>query len=729
MATDIILPAPLADTPAIRRADAAPCRAAALDYVRRGVPITLCREKQPIHKGWQNRRFTEAQVNAAFDRNPALNIGIVLGPASSIVDVEADSPEQAAVYQRLFAGVTKTPSYKSPRGTHWLFGYPADFAGLDSAVVYIEELGIRIGAGGGAQSVFPPSAGREWIVPLDECDLADLPAIVIQRVRDAATKPKPAAAPGVKKLDKAIEKLITVCEEPADGDRSKADFALLTFAIRNGYDLELLWDRVAGIGKFGVRGRDYFDLTARKAAEVVAGDPSGKKKNGRKLDPATEAKSFLLSREKRLCFYRGGWWESKGSRYEPIADTDVRGAIIRHLDESYFALTGGTIGNVVDHARAHAEIKSSLDMPAWLSGGKWPASEVLPMQTRLLHLPTLTTIPATPEFFTPTALDFDFDPSAPQPDRWLEFLGQLWPIDPDCIDLLQEYFGLLLTLDTRQQKILMLIGPRRSGKGTIARILHRLIGLANVAGPTVASLASNFGLAGLLGKSLAIISDARLSGRSDQAVVIERLLRISGEDCLDIDRKFQHPICCRLPTRLMVLSNELPRLADASGALASRFLVLPLRESFYGREDRTLTDRLLAELPGILNWSIAGWRRLQDRGHFVQPTAGQELIDQLYDLASPISTFIRQRCIVDPGQQVAIQELFRAWQEWCHTAGMNATTSNIFSRDLSAAMPGLSRRRPRDGDGRGTVVQGLGLRTGTGGTCSDGDKVSCKEAV
>ena len=38
-------------------------------------------------------------------------------------------------------------------------------------------------------------------------------------------------------------------------------------------------------------------------------------------------------------------------------------------------------------------------------------------------------------------------------------------------------FGYCLTGDTAQQKIFMIVGPRRSGKGTIARILRALVGI------------------------------------------------------------------------------------------------------------------------------------------------------------------------------------------------------------------------------------------------------------
>ena len=72
------------------------------------------------------------------------------------------------------------------------------------------------------------------------------------------------------------------------------------------------------------------------------------------------------------------------------------------------------------------------------------------------------------------------------------------------------------------------------------------------------------------GNVAAIISDTRLSGRTDQAAVVENLLRISGEDFVEVQRKHMPSMQCQLPTRIMVLTNELPRLADTSGALSGR---------------------------------------------------------------------------------------------------------------------------------------------------------------
>ena len=84
----------------------------------------------------------------------------------------------------------------------------------------------------------------------------------------------------------------------------------------------------------------------------------------------------------------------------------------------------------------------------------------------LLHLPTRTLSPHTPAFFGVNAVDYSYDASANEPSKWLAFLVSIWPeMTKKSIDTLQELFGLLLTPDTTHQKAILIVGPKRSGKG------------------------------------------------------------------------------------------------------------------------------------------------------------------------------------------------------------------------------------------------------------------------
>jgi putative DNA primase/helicase len=308
--------------------------------------------------------------------------------------------------------------------------------------------------------------------------------------------------------------------------------------------------------------------------------------------------------------------------------------------------------------------------------------------------PRTAIVTPTQRFFSTHAIDFDFDLDAAVPIEWLRFLGSLWGSDSESISTLQQWFGYALTPDTRQQKILGLMGPKRAGNYTIARTLTALVGPENTAGPTLASLSGDFGLSPLISKPLAIVSDARISKKSDAATIVERLLTISGEGRVTIDRKFIESWTGKLPTRFMLISNELPQLVDSSGALAGRMILLRLTKSFYGVEDLTLFDRIVPELPGILLWSLEGWRQLQTKGRFVQPKSGVHLLESLEELNSPMTAFIRDCCKIDPRAEVETKVLFEKWVEWCGVNGQKRPgTTQWFARDLRAACPELSTYR------------------------------------
>lgn len=466
------------------------------------------------------------------------------------------------------------------------------------------------------------------------------------------------------------------------------------------------------------------------ADEPAAVDPVCMKADAKDADAAVAAARFLdlsmVDGLPRLRFWRGAFHLWTAGAYRELQTAEVQARLVRGVNEDYRRVTTRMVGDVMMQMKAQSLLSGSNEPPAWLDEPPvfaddkqyWPATGVLVTKNQMVCLPRLvegrqcTTSP-TPRYFSTSALDYDFAVDAPEPTAWLAFLRQLWDDDQGSIDVLQEWFGYSLTPDTRLQKILLLVGPKRAGKGVIARVQRALVGNENVAGPTLSSLASHFGLWPLLGKSLAIISDARLSGRVDQSIVVERLLSVSGEDALTIDRKNLEPVTGKLSTRLMILSNELPRLGDSSGAMVGRMIVLRLTNSFYGKEDPGLTDKLLAELPGILLWAIEGWRRLHVRGYFRQPDSALELLGEMTDLCSPVGAFVRERCAVGPGYRAAVDDLFAEWRGWCEVNGRREPgTVATFGRDLIAAVPELRRVQPREGDKRYRAYEGIGLVSG-----------------
>lgn len=406
-----------------------------------------------------------------------------------------------------------------------------------------------------------------------------------------------------------------------------------------------------------------------------------------------------------LRYWAGSFWLWTDGRYVELTKDDVRGDLVRYLQGQYCEIRTQAVGHALLNISARCAILSSVSMPRWLDGGDelgraWKPEGIFVTRDRIIHLPSLAdgvtpySVPATPKYFSATAADCKFNPDAPPPRRWLQFLDDLFGGDRQSIELLRQWFGYMLTADTSHQKILLMVGPKRSGKGTIARLLRALVGERNCAAPTLAGLATNFGLQCLLGKTCAVIGDARLSGRTDVAATTERLLSISGEDAQTIDRKHREPITTQLRSRFTIISNELPRLNDASGALAGRLLLLRFTQSFYGRENKGLTSELMEERAGILLWAIGGWASLRGAGRFTEPASSRELLDQLGEITSPVAAFVADRCELRPDGSEPLDDLYAAFREWSDRNGIDRPSSKpVFSRDLTAAFPELTRSR------------------------------------
>ena len=516
-------------------------------------------------------------------------------------------------------------------------------------------------------------------------------------------------------------------DNPKDGDDSRSAwlFDALCHMARCSVPDDVMYaaitDPAFGISESvlekGGKMHSYAIKQIRSAKEAVANEPAVLHKE----TPVDSAKKFVAKKHPTLMHLNGDWLSYAGADYRELEDATVRSEVYAFLNKSLqlngdeppkpFNPNKAKVGNVMDALLGVAHRQRDVFVPpCWIDGAGLPAKQIVACQNGLLHLPTGELLRPTQNFFTRNALSFDYDASAARPDRWIEFLRSLWPGEDDEIDTLQEVFGYVLIPDTSQQKIFMLVGPTRSGKGTIARVLTNLVGLNNTCAPTLASLSDGFGLQPLIGKQLAIVSDVRLGRKTDHAAIAENLLRISGEDMITTDRKYKSPWHGRLSARFLLMTNVMPRFADASGAVANRFVPLIMHQSFLDRENPGLIDELLPELPGILNWATEGWRRLNDRGYFDLPGSSREVIRHLADLASPEGAFMRDECELLAGAIVAKAEIYKRWKSWCESQGdMHAGTTSKFGTNLIAAANGKVRPTKPRGDG-GRVPSYKGIR-------------------
>jgi hypothetical protein len=148
-----------------------------------------------------------------------------------------------------------------------------------------------------------------------------------------------------------------------------------------------------------------------------------------------------------------------------------------------------------------------------------------------------------------------------------------------------------------------------------------------------------------------------------------------------------------------------PRRVDAAASRVTPYIVAQLAGAIVAAYALLLAfERLLPELPGILNLAIKGWHRLQQRGYFQQPASSDDVAEQFEDISSPIKQFIRERCDLGDDYHVTRDALFSAWCTWCKAEGRDHPGTNAtLGKDLSAAFPELQPKRVGN---RGEQVHG-----------------------
>lgn len=405
-----------------------------------------------------------------------------------------------------------------------------------------------------------------------------------------------------------------------------------------------------------------------------------------------------------LRFWRDSFWTHEGPLWLPKTSAEVQNIVWSWLLDRLPTAKLEHLANLIQSLRSYCLVRTDRPPPFYIADAEHPApaSSFLSLSNGLLDLESLVSTGSAPvvphhvRWFNVNYTPIVYDPEAKCP-VWTEFLNQVLCGDPLKIQLLQQWFGLCLTSDTRYQTILVLVGLRRSGKGTICRTLEAVVGRDNTVWPLLRDLATPFGLSPLLDKTVAIISDAETPARNAKGA-LEALKAISGEDPSTVNRKYRDHLTTQLLTRFVISCNSMPNLEDREGALAARFRIIRLPISFEGREDRTLGRRIMAELPGIFNWAIEGLRSLRATNELARPLDGEAAKAEYRIAADPARAFLEAVLEERPAHEIKAREISERYTEFCTANNFEPENFNRVGRLIRELYPSATytRRGPRD---------------------------------
>jgi putative DNA primase/helicase len=276
-----------------------------------------------------------------------------------------------------------------------------------------------------------------------------------------------------------------------------------------------------------------------------------------------------------------------------------------------------------------------------------------------------------------------FDPLATCP-TFTSFLAQVLP-DVETREYLGRCIGYAASGVIREHVFPVLWGQTgRNGKGTLVEAVFSALGPYATALPNDVILESRNDphpnmFAQLLGVRFGVAAELRPSDKLNEGM----LKKLTGGDSIRA-RYMGGEFFSFSPTqKLFLQTNYKPRVRGGDPALWARMRVIPFGVSFVGREDLTLKERLLRELPGILalivRWCL-DWQRLG----LVAPAEVLDATADYREESDRVGQFLEERCERAAMGTIGAGVLWKAYRSWCEDRGEAAGGQNAFGTEVKS---------------------------------------------
>jgi putative DNA primase/helicase len=280
----------------------------------------------------------------------------------------------------------------------------------------------------------------------------------------------------------------------------------------------------------------------------------------------------------------------------------------------------------------------------------------------------------------------EYDPKAVCP-TWERFIAEITCGDAELAAFLKRLVGYMLTGRTDEQLLFFFYGHGSNGKSTFIQIIQALMGtyatqinsdvlMANrsVGGP-------NASLAKLPGKRLVVANELPEGGRFDDMLIKS----MTGGDTLVARQVYgKHEIEFTAQFSLVIVGNHKPAIHDMSHGMWRRMCLIPFAAQFSAEQaDPTLPARLLAELPGILNWALEGVAEWQEHGlKRSLPAAVVKANDDYREESDLLGEFL-SGCILQPDAYTPATELYQAFQTFACEGNEWRMTQRVFNKKMA----------------------------------------------
>jgi putative DNA primase/helicase len=276
---------------------------------------------------------------------------------------------------------------------------------------------------------------------------------------------------------------------------------------------------------------------------------------------------------------------------------------------------------------------------------------------------------------------------------WDKFLDRIFDGNKELTEFLQRAVGYSLTGSIREQCMFILHGVGRNGKSTFLDTIRAMLG-----GYTRNANASTFmrtensnlnEIARLQGARFVTTTELEEGERLSESLIKQA----TGGEPLTARYLYKEAFEYIPEFKLWMGTNHKPKITGGDLGIWRRIRLVPFNVIIPPEEqDGDLPNKLLKELPGIMNWALEGCAMWQKDG-LKAPKEVLSATDDYRGEMDSLQVFIDECIEFKEEASVKSGELYRVFENWCEKNGEYKHSSTKFALKLKEK--GIQKGRTR----------------------------------
>lgn len=283
--------------------------------------------------------------------------------------------------------------------------------------------------------------------------------------------------------------------------------------------------------------------------------------------------------------------------------------------------------------------------------------------------------PKDPSWYFLSQIPVTFNPEAPIPDKFIDFLAEITlPNEENFVNLL-EGFGYPLLPGYPIQRVLALVGSGQNGKSTFFAAMQKFYGEKYISHLTMQQLSnaaenSPFALVQLQGRLANIADD--LPNKPVRDVGYFKML--TGGSSVEAERKFGNRFSFVNTAKFYFSANRMPEVSEDTVAFYRRFLFIEFTNTINNPRDQ---KEVLAEImseeqkSGLFNLLLTFvLPRLLRQNDFTCARSVEAVADQYQKHSNTAKLFLDKKLEYAPDGVIRKEDLWNAYQQFCSEKGL-----------------------------------------------------------